>query len=322
MKCSVLLLTRSLVWDIRSFKRPAAERADVLALYPTTNAIFSPDNKHVVTGAGGSENGGHGSLLFLSRQNLDVVKQLDVGATPVVVQWHPKINQVRSGLPACYDSHQMVQIVVGLTSGALCVLYSPQTSLNGAKLLLNKGPAKRPTVEDMSEAVAAPAIIIPGVTRDGDFTSGLPNKRKRDKERQDPRKSRRPELPVHGPGRGGRVGASATQHVVQNLVRDTTRDEDVRVFSFSASAFCVALGVRGAFVDQRIAWSDPMLIYESNRLVLLTHSSGEGGAKDGRRVAVNAVHRTEGHAATSQFSWNRRGDAPSEVHALRSNSAA
>lgn len=84
----------------------------------------------------------------------------------------------------------------------------------------------------MSDAVAAPAIIIPGVTRDGEFTSGLPNKRKRDKDRQDPRKSHRPELPVHGPGRGGRVGASATQHVVQNLVRDTTRDEDVRVFFF------------------------------------------------------------------------------------------
>jgi len=215
----------------------------------------------------------------------------------------------------------MAQIVAGLTSGALCVLYSPQTSLNGAKLLLNKGPAKRPTVEDMSEAVAAPAIIIPGVTRDGDFTSGLPNKRKRDKERQDPRKSRRPELPVHGPGRGGRVGASATQHVVQNLVRDTTRDEDVRVFLFSASAFCVALGVPGVFVDQRIAWSDPMLIYESNQLYslrgFLTHSSGEWVVQrtGGRRVAVNAVHRTEGHAATSQFSWNRRGDAPSELHA-------
>jgi hypothetical protein len=143
---------------------------------------------------------------------------------------------------------------MGLTSGALTVLYSPQTSLNGAKLLLNKGPAKRPTVEDMSDAVAAPAIIVPGVTRDGEFTSGLPNKRKRDKDRQDPRKSRRPELPVHGPGRGGRVGASATQHVVQNLVRDTTRDEDVRInfffFQFLPVPFCVAWRV-GA---QEIAW--------------------------------------------------------------------
>jgi hypothetical protein len=137
-------------------------------------------------------------------------------------------------------------------------LYSPQTSLNGAKLLLNKGPAKRPTVEDMSDMVAAPAIIIPGVTRDGEFTSGLPNKRKRDKERQDPRKSRRPEMPVHGPGKGGRVGASATQHVVQNLVRDTTRDEDVRVllFSFPVSAFCVSLRCPVVVVVSAVVWSD------------------------------------------------------------------
>ncbi len=142
---------------------------------------------------------------------------------------------------------------MGLTSGALTVLYSPQTSLNGAKLLLNKGPAKRPTVEDMSDAVAAPAIIVPGVTRDGEFTSGLPNKRKRDKDRQDPRKSRKPEMPVHGPGRGGRVGASATQHVVQNLVRDTTRDEDVRIVLVSVfvTAFCVAWGNPGVLVHRR-----------------------------------------------------------------------
>jgi WD repeat-containing protein 70 len=112
------------------------------------------------------------------------------------------------------------------------VLYSPLTSLNGAKLLLNKGPPRKVTIEDMSDALAAPSILTPhalpmyrdsdGIVRD--------SKRKREKDRLDPRKSRRPDLPVTGPGRGGRVGASATQHVVQNLVRDTTRDQDVRVF--------------------------------------------------------------------------------------------
>lgn len=91
-------LTTSLVWDIRSFKQPVAKRSGVPTLYPSTNAIFSPDNKHIVTGSGGSDKGGHGSLLFLGRQDLKEMEVLDVGATPVVVQWHPKINQVRSGL--------------------------------------------------------------------------------------------------------------------------------------------------------------------------------------------------------------------------------
>ena len=120
------------------------------------------------------------------------------------------------------------QIVTGLANGQICVLYSPQTSVNGAKLPLNKGPPRKATIEDMSDAVSAPTIITPHALpmfRDGEIARG--SKRKREKDRMDPRKSRRPDLPVTGPGKGGRVGASATQHVVQNLVRDTTRDEDV-----------------------------------------------------------------------------------------------
>lgn len=61
---------------------------------------------------------------------------------------------------------------------------------------------------------------------------GRVGKRKREKERMDKRKTQRPDAPLSGPGRGGRVGASATQHVVQNLVRDSTRDEDVGTIFF------------------------------------------------------------------------------------------
>ncbi|KAI0314992.1 WD40-repeat-containing domain protein [Amylostereum chailletii] len=201
------------LWDVRKFKKPIATRSNILTLYPTTNAIFSPDNKYVVTGAGAAVKGEKGRLLFMRKEDLEVERELETEATPVVVRWHPKLNQ----------------IVAGLTNGQINVFYSPSTSLNGAKLLLNKGPARKITIEDMSDALAAPTIITPHALpmfRDGEEMRG--SKRKREKDRQDPRKSRRPELPVTGPGKGGRVGASATQHVVQNLVRDTTRDEDPR----------------------------------------------------------------------------------------------
>ena len=129
--------------------------------------------------------------------------------------------------------------MTGLSNGQICVLYSPTTSLNGAKLLLNKGPPRKVTVEDMSDALAAPTILTPHALpmfRDGDDVitaiGNAATKRKREKDRNDPRKSRRPELPVTGPGKGGRVGASATQHLVQTLFRDTTRDVDV-------SSYCV-----------------------------------------------------------------------------------
>ncbi|KAI0786018.1 transcription factor [Abortiporus biennis] len=201
------------LWDLRAFKKPLAVHSNLGTLYPTTNAIFSPDDKFVVTGASASSKGGRGRLLFLKKDNLEPVKELEVDTTPVKVLWHSKINQ----------------IVTGLANGQICVLYSPHTSLNGAKLPLSKGPPRKATIEDMSDAVSAPTIITPHALpmfRDGEVGRG--SKRKREKDRMDPRKSRRPELPVTGPGKGGRVGASATQHVVQNLVRDTTRDEDPR----------------------------------------------------------------------------------------------
>ena len=239
-------------------------------LYPQTNAIFSPDDKYVVTGIGATSKDGRGKLLFMSKDSLEVVKELVVDSSPVKVVWHPKINQVswktissrlwgsfsfrsigtrstpwRSihpfgfwradlGFFCLYIRCAIIKIVTGLSNGQICVLYSPTSSLNGAKLPLSKGPPRKVTIEDMSDALAQPAIITPHALpmfREGEIARGM-GKRKREKERLDPRKSRRPELPVTGPGKGGRVGASATQHIVQNLVKDTTREEDVRGRSF------------------------------------------------------------------------------------------
>ncbi|KDQ63863.1 hypothetical protein JAAARDRAFT_120014 [Jaapia argillacea MUCL 33604] len=214
------------LWDLRSFKKPLATRSGLVTLYPTTNAAFSPDEKYIITGAGASAKGGPGKLMFLAKEGLEVSHEIQMGSTPVKVVWHSKINQ----------------IVTGHSDGSIHVLYSPVTSINGAKLLLNKGPPRKVTIEDMSDALAAPTILTPHALpmfRDGEVARG--GKRKREKDRLDPRKSKRPELPVTGPGKGGRVGASATQHVVQNLVRDTTRDQDVSV-SISISSAWLLLG--------------------------------------------------------------------------------
>lgn len=57
---------------------------------------------------------------------------------------------------------------------------------------------------------------------------GRGGKRARERERHDPIKSLKPMPPIVGRGKGGRVGASATQHVVQGLVRDNMVNEDPR----------------------------------------------------------------------------------------------
>lgn len=82
------------MWDLRSFKKPVTVKTEMTTLYPQTNAIFSPDDKYVVTGVGASAKGGHGKLLFMSKDSLEVVKELAVDSSPVKVVWHSKINQV------------------------------------------------------------------------------------------------------------------------------------------------------------------------------------------------------------------------------------
>ena len=87
---------QSVVWDLRSFKKPLAAHSGLNTLYPNTNAVFSPDDKYVITGAGATEKGGQGRLVILKKDGLVEVKSLAVDATPVKVAWHSKINQVRS----------------------------------------------------------------------------------------------------------------------------------------------------------------------------------------------------------------------------------
>lgn len=84
-----------LVWDVRAFKKPLAIHSGVTTLYPQTNAIFSPDEKYIVTGSGATIKGQRGKLIFLKRDTLEVERQVDMDNTVVRVVWHSKINQVR-----------------------------------------------------------------------------------------------------------------------------------------------------------------------------------------------------------------------------------
>jgi hypothetical protein len=82
------------VWDLRLFKKPVSVKMEMMTLYPQTNATFSPDDKYVVTSVRASSEGGHGKLLFMSKDSLEIVKELMVDSGPVKVVWHSKINQV------------------------------------------------------------------------------------------------------------------------------------------------------------------------------------------------------------------------------------
>lgn len=83
-----------LVWDIRAFKKPVLAHSGLATLYPQTNAIFSPDEKYILTGSGAPAKGQHGKLVFLKRDTFEPTHELEMSSTVVKVVWHTKINQV------------------------------------------------------------------------------------------------------------------------------------------------------------------------------------------------------------------------------------
>ncbi|CUA77481.1 WD repeat-containing protein 70 [Mus musculus] [Rhizoctonia solani] len=207
------------LWDTRSFKKPVTTATNVPTLYPGTSAIFSPDEKYIVTGAAAVPGRQPGRLLFMRRDGasgengLQPVRSVILGekVSAVKVVWHSKINQV----------------LASLSDGSVRVLYSPNASTNGAKLCVTRAP-KKVTIEDVSAALRDAPILTPHALPMFREDEGRTGQRRRDKDRSDAVKTRKPMPPVSGPGRGGRVGASATQHIVQHMFRDTSRDEDPR----------------------------------------------------------------------------------------------
>lgn len=119
------------------------------------------------------------------------------------------------------------QILATTSLGACHVLYSPSKSINGALLPLAKQVRAKPRQEAYI-ANAPQVIITPHALPMFQEESYYQSKKSQEKARNDPVKSHKPQEPVVGKGSGGRIGASAQQHIVQNMFRNTMMDEDPR----------------------------------------------------------------------------------------------
>lgn len=190
------------LWDIRNFKQPLKVKTDLPNFFPVTDCLFSPDDKLVVTGVSVKKNEGKGKLFFLDRESLEIQTELEVSDTSVVrCIWHPRLNQ----------------FVVGCGDGKAYLYYDENISHRGAKLCVAKKPSK---VKQM-EIVAHRQIITPYALPMFRQQRETSTKKQEEKARKDPTKSHRPDLPVYGPGSGGRLankGGTLSQYVVQTLV--------------------------------------------------------------------------------------------------------
>ncbi|KAK6286524.1 hypothetical protein POUND7_012703 [Theobroma cacao] len=218
-----ILLSRSFdgslkVWDLRQIKVPLKVFDDLPNHYAQTNIAFSPDEQLFLTGTSIERESTTGGLLcFYDRSKLELVQRVGVSPTCSVVQctWHPRLNQI---FATAGDKSQ----------GGTHVLYDPTLSERGALVCVARAPRKK-SVDDFE----APLVIhnphaLPL------FRDQPSRKRQREKILKDPIKSHKPELPITGPGYGGRVGASKgsllTQYLLKQggMIKETWMEEDPR----------------------------------------------------------------------------------------------
>ncbi|KAI4350301.1 hypothetical protein L6164_004769 [Bauhinia variegata] len=218
-----ILLSRSFdsllkVWDLRKMREPLKVFEDLPNHYGQTNIAFSPDEQLFLTGTSVEKESPVGGLLcFFDRVNLELVSRVGISPTCSVVQcaWHPKLNQIFATIG---DKSQ----------GGTHILYDPTLSERGALVCVGRAPRKK-SIDDFE---AKPVIHNPHALPL--FRDQPSRKRQREKILKDPMKSHKPELPMTGPGFGGRVGVSQgsllTQYLLKQggMIKETWMEEDPR----------------------------------------------------------------------------------------------
>ncbi|GKU86188.1 hypothetical protein SLEP1_g743 [Rubroshorea leprosula] len=217
------LLSRSFdgslkVWDLRQMKVALKVFDDLPNNYAQTNIAFSPDEELFLTGTSVERESTTGGLLcFYDRAKLELVQRVGISPTCSVVQcaWHPKLNQIFA-------------TVGDKSQGGTHVLYDPTLSERGALVCVARAPRKK----SMDDFEAQPVIHNPHALPL--FRDQPSRKRQREKILKDPLKSHKPELPITGPGHGGRVGATKgsllTQYLLKQggMIKETWMEEDPR----------------------------------------------------------------------------------------------
>ncbi|KAK2557772.1 WD repeat-containing protein 70 [Acropora cervicornis] len=188
------------IWDIRNFKRFLNIAMNLPSYFAQTSCLFSPDDKM-----------GSGSLVFFETNSFRKLYEFDVIESSVVsCLWHPKLNQ----------------IVVGCGNGTTKVYFDPQKSNKGAKLCVGKVKRKAAAKEmPLKDQIITPHSLP--MFREKRYKT---KKKVKEADRKDPLKSHRPDLPVTGPGHGGRVtsGMSLSAYVVKNLALEMKDDSHPR----------------------------------------------------------------------------------------------
>ncbi|KAL9093374.1 MAG: hypothetical protein Q9165_004115 [Trypethelium subeluteriae] len=200
------------LWDTRKFKQPlnTVKHQSTFLQYPNTNIQFSPTGSNVITG---SEDG---SLHILNPATLkpELITPVTPGSALITVLWHEKLNQ----------------IITGSANAETHMLYNPNLSSGGAKLVMSKAPKRRHIDDDPNLTMD----LAHGISGDSAATSG---------DRAPPgsfaarhptvgltysgrsRDPRRPHIPQSTPFAKNNPDE---KHIMANIPLSSMRDEDPR----------------------------------------------------------------------------------------------
>lgn len=197
------------LWDTRNLKQNVHAVSDLYSRYDTTDAIFSPNDRLVVTGTSVKKDKSFGHLLFYDTTTLELKRSLEVTNSHVIkVLWHPKLNQ----------------IFTGVGNGIIKCYYDQKRSMRGVTLCTTKLHRRVKHAEVVSTQQVITPHALPLFRQERRKTS----RKQMEKDRLDPVKSRRPDLPITS-GQGGRLassGGTLSSYVIRNLGLSKRVDDD------------------------------------------------------------------------------------------------
>lgn len=188
------------LWDLRAFKKPIHSTGNLFSRYDQTSCVFSPDDSMIVTGQSLEKGENDGHLFFYETATFDLIHTINVtNAHTIATIWHPKLNQ----------------IFVGCGNGTIKGYYNPEKSMRGATLCAFKVKRKVKQMEVLSVRQIISPHVLPMFRQEKTKTT----KKRLEKDRLNPVKSRQPDLPI-SQGCGGRLamsGGTLSSYVIRNL---------------------------------------------------------------------------------------------------------
>lgn len=197
------------LWDMRALKQPLHMFDELFSRYDTTDATFSPDDSMIMTGESLERNKDFANLYFYDTKTFELIQKIPVTNSHVVKTiWHPKLNQ----------------IFVGCGDGTIKAYYDEKRSMRGAKLCIVKTYRKKKQMEVGGSVQVITPHALPMFRQEKSRSL----RKQMEKDRLDPVKSRRPDLPITS-GQGGRVassGGTLSSYVIRNLGLSKRVDDD------------------------------------------------------------------------------------------------